>query len=81
MEYWVGAWRLLAGSMHEFDPELIRKMARADLARTPNPLTVFITRGLGMLLVGSIGWMRSVSLLSLFMEQTISCCPMSMLRR
>lgn len=52
MEYWVGAWRLLAGSMHEFDPELIRKMARADLARTPNPLTAFNHAGLG----DATGW-------------------------
>jgi pimeloyl-ACP methyl ester carboxylesterase len=40
-EYQVGAWRLLAGSKTEFDPELIREMARADLQRTPNPMTPF----------------------------------------
>lgn len=41
LEYQIGAWRLLSGTAYEFDPELIRDMAEADLARTPNPLTAF----------------------------------------
>lgn len=41
VEYQVGAWRLLAGSRHAFEPDLIREMAQADLERTPNPLTAF----------------------------------------
>lgn len=41
IEYQIGAWRLLSGSAHEFDPELIRRMAEEDLKRTPNPLTAF----------------------------------------
>lgn len=46
-EYWVGAWRLLSGSAHEFEPDLIRAMAASDLARTPNPLTAFNHASLG----------------------------------
>ncbi|MDX3775483.1 alpha/beta fold hydrolase [Chromatiaceae bacterium AAb-1] len=53
IEYWVGAWALLSGSAHEFEPELIRKMAVADLARTPNPLTAFNHAGLG----DAVGWL------------------------
>ncbi|WP_028008705.1 putative esterase [Solimonas flava] len=53
IEYWVGAWRLLSGSAHEFDPELIRKMAATDLARTPNPLTAFNHAALG----DAVGWL------------------------
>lgn len=41
INYQVGAWRLLSGSAHEFDPELTRSLAEEDLARTPDPLTVF----------------------------------------
>lgn len=41
LEYQVEAWRLLAGSAHPFDAELIRSIAAADLDRTPNPLTAF----------------------------------------
>ncbi len=41
VEYQIGAWRLLAGSAHPFEPELIRRMAETDLDRTPNPLTAF----------------------------------------
>ena len=52
IEYWVGAWALLSGSAHEFEPELIRMMAAADLARTPNPLTAFNHAGLG----DAAGW-------------------------
>lgn len=40
-DYQVGAWRLLAGSKHRFEPELIREMSRADRERTPNPMTAF----------------------------------------
>lgn len=47
IDYLVGAWRLLAGSAHEFDAEMIRRMAEADLARTPNPLTAFNHATLG----------------------------------
>jgi pimeloyl-ACP methyl ester carboxylesterase len=46
-EYWVGAWAMMSGSAHEFEPDLIRTMAAADLARTPNPLTAFNHAGLG----------------------------------
>jgi pimeloyl-ACP methyl ester carboxylesterase len=41
VEYQIGAWRLLNGSAHEFDPALVRSMAEADLKRTANPLTAF----------------------------------------
>jgi pimeloyl-ACP methyl ester carboxylesterase len=41
VDYQVGAWRLLSGSAHEFEPDLIRRMAVEDLRRTPNPLTAF----------------------------------------
>jgi pimeloyl-ACP methyl ester carboxylesterase len=41
IEYQIGAWRLLAGSAHPFEANLIREMAEEDLARTPNPLTAF----------------------------------------
>jgi pimeloyl-ACP methyl ester carboxylesterase len=41
LDYQVGAWRLLSGSAHEFEPDLIRGMAVEDLQRTPNPLTAF----------------------------------------
>lgn len=41
LEYQVGAWRLLSGSAHAFEPGLIRAMAAEDLRRTPNPLTAF----------------------------------------
>ena len=51
-EYWVGAWALLSGSAHEFEPDLIRTMVAADLARTSNPLTAFNHAGLG----DAIGW-------------------------
>jgi pimeloyl-ACP methyl ester carboxylesterase len=40
-EYQVGAWRLLTGSAHPFDEETIRRLAKQDLDRTPNPLTAF----------------------------------------
>lgn len=41
IEYQIGAWRLLAGSAHSFDPDLIRSMAASELERTPNPLSAF----------------------------------------
>lgn len=41
IEYQIGAWQLLAGSAHPFEPDLIREMAEEDLARTPNPQTAF----------------------------------------
>lgn len=41
IEYQVGAWRLLAGSAHIFESDLIRSMAAAEFERTPNPLTAF----------------------------------------
>lgn len=41
IDYQIDAWRLLSGSAHPFEPELIRAMATAHLKRTPNPLTVF----------------------------------------
>lgn len=46
-EYRVGAWELLSGSAHEFEPGLIRTMATTDLSRTPNPLTAFNHAELG----------------------------------
>lgn len=52
IEYWVGAWALLSGSAHEFEPDLIRTMAAADLARTSNPLSAFNHAGLG----DAVGW-------------------------
>lgn len=52
IEYWVGAWALLSGSAHEFEPDLIRTMAAANLARTPNPITAFNHAGLG----DATGW-------------------------
>src|SRR5690606_17489312 len=51
-EYWVGAWALLSGSAHAFEPGLIRSMAAADLARTPDPRTAFNHAGLG----DATGW-------------------------
>ncbi len=39
--YHVGAWKLLSGSAHTFEPALIRRMAEEDLKRTPDPLTAF----------------------------------------
>lgn len=47
IEYQIGAWRLLSGSAHEFEHELIRVMAEQDLKRTPNPLTAFNHAQLG----------------------------------
>lgn len=47
IEYQVGAWALLSGSSHEFDPELIRRLASDDLERTPNPLAAFNHAQLG----------------------------------
>lgn len=41
VEYQVGAWRLLAGSRHRFDEELIRSIAGADFDRTPDLRTSF----------------------------------------
>lgn len=46
-DYQVGAWRLLAGSAHPFEPELILSMAAADLERTSNSLTAFNHATLG----------------------------------
>lgn len=53
IEYRVGAWALLSGSAHEFDPELIRTMATTELARTPNPLAAFNHAALG----DATGWL------------------------
>ena len=50
--YQVGAWRLLGGSAHPFDPEAIRAMAGADFDRTPDPLTTFNHAALG----DATGW-------------------------
>jgi pimeloyl-ACP methyl ester carboxylesterase len=41
LQYQVGAWRLLSGSAHAFDEEVIRAIAGADFDRTPNPLSAF----------------------------------------
>ena len=46
VEYQVGAWRLLSGSVHPFDPGFIRALAAEDWNRTPNPLTPFNHAGL-----------------------------------
>lgn len=37
----IGAWRLLAGSAHEFDEAAIRALAGADFDRTPSLMTTF----------------------------------------
>ncbi|HEU5055206.1 MAG TPA: alpha/beta hydrolase, partial [Kofleriaceae bacterium] len=37
LDYQVGAWRLLNGSAHPFDEDGIRRLAEADLDRTPDP--------------------------------------------
>jgi pimeloyl-ACP methyl ester carboxylesterase len=52
LAYQVGAWRLLAGSAHPFDEELIRTMAASDFDRTPNPLSAFNHATLGE----AVGW-------------------------
>lgn len=52
IEYKVGAWALLSGSAHAFEPELIRAMATAELNRTPDPLTAFNHAGLA----DAVGW-------------------------
>lgn len=41
LDYQIGAWELLSGSAHPFDPNLIRQLAAEELDRTPNPLTAF----------------------------------------
>jgi len=41
IKYQVGMWRMLSGSAHRFDENLIRKLAEADFERTPNLLTTF----------------------------------------
>jgi len=41
IEYQLGAWRLLTGSAHQLDENLIRKLAADDFDRTPNLLTPF----------------------------------------
>ncbi|MCH8493915.1 MAG: alpha/beta fold hydrolase [Idiomarina sp.] len=41
VKYLIGAWKLLSGSAHQFDPALIGSMAEEDFARTPNLLTAF----------------------------------------
>jgi pimeloyl-ACP methyl ester carboxylesterase len=51
-DYRVGAWALLSGSAHDFEPELVREMAADELARTPSPLTAFNHAGLG----DAVGW-------------------------
>ncbi|RPI45697.1 MAG: alpha/beta hydrolase, partial [Bacteroidetes bacterium] len=40
-EYQIGAWKLLAGSAHPFDRDLIRVMVEEDMERTPDLLTPF----------------------------------------
>lgn len=52
VSYQVGAWRLLSGSAHSFDGPAIRRMAEADLDRTPSLLTTFNHAALG----DAIGW-------------------------
>src|SRR5690606_2726510 len=52
VEYQVGAWELMSGPAHEFDPDLIRTMATAELARTPDPRAAFNHAGLG----DATGW-------------------------
>lgn len=41
IEYQIGAWQLLSGSVHQFDEVLIGKLAHADFDRTPNLTTPF----------------------------------------
>lgn len=41
IEYQVGSWRLLAGSRHPFDADLVASMAAADFDRTPDPRSAF----------------------------------------
>lgn len=53
IDYKVGAWALLSGPAHEFEPELIRQMATAELDRTPDPLAAFNHAGLG----DAVGWL------------------------
>jgi pimeloyl-ACP methyl ester carboxylesterase len=52
ISYQVGAWRLLSGSAHPFDEPAIRRMAEADLVRTPNLLTTLNHASLG----DATGW-------------------------
>jgi pimeloyl-ACP methyl ester carboxylesterase len=54
IEYQVGAWRLLSGSVHAFDEVGIRALAEEDFDRTPNPLTAFNHAGLG----DATGWVN-----------------------
>lgn len=54
VEYQVGAWRVLAGSAHTFDDELIRAIAASDYDRASNPLTAFNHAQLG----NADGWIN-----------------------